>query len=311
MYQALDLAQLLGKRLGKDKFRTFLASQDGELIFDQYKNRKMKMGLQTINSCTKSVVSALIGILIDRGMLEGVHIPLSEFFPEGLRRQEDTRKNGITIEHLLTMTAGWDWPEFSEWHYFAPMVFSKDIIQFILDRPLQHNPGEKMNYNSGCSHLLSAIVQKVSGMSAHQFAQEVLLGPLGITETLWHEKQGVSLGADGLRLTAGDMLKFGELFLNAGRWGSHQILSDQWVHKSTRAHYLTYEDIGHYGYHWWASSQELAMAGVSFYFALGFGGQYIIVVPALKLVMVITSGVYHDSLLPLRCFREALSRTFG
>ena len=104
--------------------------------------------------------------------------------------------------------------------------------------------------------------------------------PLGIKNSTWHSRQGVSLGADGLKITSEDMLKFGNLFLNGGKSNNKQLISKKWVEESVSARYLTYETIGHYGYHWWASSHIVGSTEVAYHFALGYGGQYIIIVPS-------------------------------
>ena len=125
------------------------------------------------------------------------------------------------------MTPGMDWPEFGEWNCFTPMVYSNDIIKFILQRPMITNPREKMNYNSGCSHLLSAIIQKVADMSTYDFVKEYLFKPIGISKSVWYGRQGVGLGADGLRITSEDMVRFGCLFLHKGNLNGKQIISEQ------------------------------------------------------------------------------------
>ncbi|NGZ76682.1 serine hydrolase domain-containing protein [Saccharibacillus alkalitolerans] len=137
--------------------------KDDRLVFEYYKNRKIERGPQKINSCTKSILSILIGSL------------------------DAPRKRDITIEDLLTMSAGFDWPEFGEWNFFAPMVFSPNIVKFVFDRELRHDPGEKMNYNSGCSQVLTAILQKATGMKAVDFANLHLFQPLGIMNARWYE----------------------------------------------------------------------------------------------------------------------------
>ena len=140
-----------------------------------------------------------------------------------------------------------------------------------------------MNYNSGCSNLLSAIIQRVSGMKTIDFAYKHLFTPLGITEVVWHEKQGISLGANGLKMTASDMLRLGSLYLQQGLWNGEQLVPAQWVLESTKPRFLTYSEIGHYGYHWWVSELEREGKKVPYYFAMGLFGQFIIVYPSLKL----------------------------
>lgn len=202
------------------------------------------------------------------------------------------------------MSPGFDWPEFGEWNCFSPMVYSKNIIKFILERPIIINPGEAMNYNSGCSHLLSAIIQKVTGMSAHAYAKEYLFKEIGICNSKWYDREGISLGADGLRITSYDMLKFGNLFLNNGSLNGNQIISGEWIKESTTALYKTYDNIGYYAYHWWVSSFNNNGIEINYYFPLGYGGQYIIIVPKFDLVVVFTSRIYNNSLRPMYYFKE-------
>jgi CubicO group peptidase (beta-lactamase class C family) len=183
------------------------------------------------------------------------------------------------------------------------MEYSKDIIGFILGRDMVANPGERMNYNSGCSHLLSAIIQKVSGKKASAFAEQYLFNPLGMTEYHWLEKQKVSLGANGLRISIQDMLKFGYLYLKNGSIEGKEILPADWVEESTKPRFITYDDIGHYGMHWWASTLDCDEP-VPYFFAMGLFGQFIIVVPKYDLVTVFVSENYGETIRPLRYFRE-------
>lgn len=294
----------LKKKIQKEKILSCLIFKDNSLIFEYYKNNKVSGSVQTINSCTKSIISALIGTLVDSGLIKSVHMPITEFFGDIINKQTDERLKKITIYHLLTMTPGFDWPEFGEWNCFAPMVYSNDIIKFILERPIIANPGQAMNYNSGCSHLLSAIIQKLTGMSAHNYAKENLFKQIGISNSIWHDRQGISLGADGLRITSYDMLKFGNLYLNNGCLNGKQIILSKWINQSTTALFKTYDNIGYYAYHWWVSSFNNSGLEINYYFALGYGGQYIIVVPRFDLVVIFTSRMYNNSLRPMYYFKE-------
>jgi CubicO group peptidase (beta-lactamase class C family) len=302
----------LTKRLEKEKINSCLIFHEDRLAFDYYKNKKAATKRQKINSCTKSILSALIGIALEQGAFPALDTPIEQFFPRHFARLNDERKRQITIEHLLTMTVGFHWPEFGEWNSFAPMVYSQDWIRYVLERPLVAEPGSTMNYNSGCSHLLTAILQQTTGMSAAAFAGRYLFGPLDIRDTLWHaDNKGIQKGADGLSLLPRDMAKIGLLYLNDGIFRGKQIVSADWIRRSTTGRYLTYERVGKYGYHWWSSriDPENEKSEV-FFFALGYGGQYIIVVPALQLVVVFTSELYDDSLLPLGLARRYLFPSF-
>ena len=122
----------LKKKLQKEKILSCLILKDNSLIFEFYKNSKISGSLQTINSCTKSIVSALLGTLVDNGLIRSVHIPITEFLGDIINKQTEERVKEITIYNLLTMTPGFHWPEFGEWNCFSPMVYSNDIVKFIL-----------------------------------------------------------------------------------------------------------------------------------------------------------------------------------
>lgn len=297
----------LEREISKVKIKSWLVFQDGQLTFEYYKNRKIQNNPQKVNSCTKSILSILIGIAIDKGFIHSTSERIIDYFPRLVGRQEDPRKKELTIEHLLTMTAGFDWPEFGEWNYFAPMAYSTDIVRFVIDRELKDKPGDKMNYNSGCSHVLTAILQEATGLKAVEFANKYLFRPLEITNFDWLEdNKGINHGANGLRLTPMDLAKIGLLYLHKGTWESKCLVSADWVMKSTQPYFSTYEYIGAYGYHWWVKKYDQ----FQMFFALGYGGQYICIVPELNMVISITSEIYEDTIKPLLLLEEYIIKNY-
>ena len=300
--------ELLSKELKKKKINTVLIIKDSERVFEYYKNRKQKEKTHKINSCTKSIVSILVGIAVDRDLIDSIDTPVHTFFPEIFNEQSDKRKMSLTIRHLLTMTDGLDFPEFGEWNAFAPMIFHQDIVKFVIDRPLLHEVGTHMNYNSGCSHILSAILHQVTGMKTEDFAAKYLFKPLGISEYTWHvDKMNINKGGDGLVLKVEDMEKVGQLMLQKGVFNEQRVVSEQWIEQSTTPNMMTYQKIGYYGMHWWVNKLDGDKAFSeenTYYFALGFGGQYIIVIPYHKIVVTVTSDIYEDSLKPMRIIRS-------
>lgn len=274
------------------------------MVYQYYKNRKMEDKLFSVNSVTKSVVSLLIGIAIDEGLIVDLQTPISTYFPN-----LELSKRNITIEHILTMTLGLEWGEFGEWGGRPfPMINSKDWIKFVFDKKKELEPGTKMIYHSGCSHLLSAILQNVSGKKASSFAEEKLFKPLGISEYRWYEdSKGITIGGFGLCLKSTDLMKIGIMMLQNGVWNKKRIVSDKWVAQSTMARFNTYTKIGSYGYHWWVLNNDNGQVyQPHIFFAMGYGGNYIIVSEAHKLVVVFTSELYTDTFLPLRLFREMI-----
>lgn len=243
------------------------------------------------------MLAALIGIALDKHIVPPVDTYISDFFPS-LKEARDVRKREITIGHLLTMTAGFNWTEFGGQNSFPTMSRTDDWIKFVLSQPLAHDPGTEMTYNSGCSQLLSAILHESSGQSVARFAEEQLFQPLGIEDYRWDtDPQGIHTGGFGLYLKPEDMLKFGLLYLQQGCWKDQQLILSDTVQKSTHPYIAaTHPQKGFYGWHWWVSSfnagSEQEPKEIPYYFALGFMGQHIIVVPDYELVAVITADKY-------------------
>lgn len=297
----------LDKAVQKTQVKSCLILKEGALVYQYYKSNKIRNNLQRINSCTKSVISILIGIAIKEGFIPSVHMTMGYYFPNIMNTQADLRKKDITIQHLLTMSVGLDWPEFGEWNYMPPM-FTYDVVKFVFDRELVDEPGIRMNYNSGCSHVLSAILTKATGMKTSEFARQYLFQPLGIDDYLWFEDaKGISYGSDGLRLVPSDLSKIGQLYLQEGNWKGEQIVSVEWVRKSTEPQLLTYEHIGHYASHWWVAKLDPELDDFSIsnrmFFAMGRNGQFIIVMPRFQTVVVFTSTL-ENTIRPLDFVRE-------
>jgi len=253
---------------------------------------------QALYSCTKSIISALVGIALAEGAIESLDQPVLSFFPEHTFANVDARKERMTLRHLLTMTAG------LEWHEAAPyiddslgrMVRSTDWVQFILDQPMAAEPGEVFNYNSGISHLLSAIIQQTSGKAAHAYAKEKLFGPLGFPAVPWQiDPQGRSIGGWGLELTAREMAKIGYLYLHDGAWEGQQLVPAEWVKQSTTHHAGEENERLGYGFQWWTVPELSPQA----YSAIGRLGQYILVIPEQDLIVVFASADAQPDLITL------------
>ncbi len=219
---------------------------------------------------------------------EGLQQKVIEFFPDIAQDTTDPRRAEISIEHLLTMSAGYNTNT-------MPDLYGKDASFDTARNILTYNsvlvsPGTSFYYDSGLPHLLSAIVQKSTGMTLRDYAEQELFRPLGITDYTWDsDPSGITNGATNLALRPRDMAKFGYLYLHEGNWSGAQLLPEEWVRASTSKHIETKglmntaEDDG-YGYLWWIDS----FGGYS---AHGFGGQYIFVLPSLDMIIVFTSGL--------------------
>ena len=297
----------LQSKIKKDKILGLMIMRHDQIAYEYCKGPKVKQNVHHIHSSTKSFVSALMGICVQRGLIKSLDTPITEYFGPVFAK-DDPRKQAITLYHLLTMSEGFNWPEFGEWKFFSPMEYSKDIIGFILGRDMAFSPGERMNYNSGCSHLLSAVIQMVSGQRLNDFAAKYLFKPLEITQWHWYEKQKVSLGANGLNMKMEDMLKFGYLYLRNGMIEGNEILPAAWIAESTKPRFMTYADIGSYAMHWWTSELNSGTEhAVPYFFAMGLFGQFVIVVPAYDMVVVFVSENYGETIRPLQYFREYIA----
>ncbi len=250
-----------------------------------------------IYSCTKSITSALIGIAIKEGYIKNTDQKVLDLLPEIKAKNKDKSKEEISIDNLLTMTSGLDWTEYYV-SYFGTnnlnqMENSKNWVEYVIDRPLKEKPGKVINYNSGDSHLLSAILCKTTGMKTSEFAEKHLFKPIGINNYIWQtDPQGINNGGTGMALTSMEMAKFGYLFLKKGIWNGNRLIPAGWVEASMsnridtrRSRYpslgYSYKGYG-YGYQWW----ELPFGGFS---AKGAFGQYIMVMPERDMVVVFTS----------------------
>ncbi|WP_025698958.1 serine hydrolase domain-containing protein, partial [Paenibacillus durus] len=212
--------------------RSCLISRNGRLLLEHYRDDLTRKELARINSCTKSILSASICIAMDQGIVPSANTRLSDFFPQ-LTRDHDPRKAEITLEHLLTMTAGWSWDEFGGRNSFPKMTRSAHWVHYVLEQPLENTPGTRMVYNSGNSQLLSAILAMCSGMSTAQFTEQHLLRPLGIEAYEWEEDpQGVHTGGFGMKLRPIDLWRFGQLYLQQGMWEGRQLISRTLVRRA-------------------------------------------------------------------------------
>lgn len=186
---------------------------------------------------------------------------------------------------LLTHTTGIDASDTANWNEW---LASSNWVDYVLNRQAVSRPGIVFNYFTGNTHLLSAIIQQATGKSAYEFGKEYLFEPLDIDSVeCTTDPQGISDGGNGFAMNVYDMAKFGQLYLNNGVWNGEQIVSEQWVKDSTSVQFTRSSGTANYGYQWWV--RTFGDNNYDAYFAQGHYGQYIFVVPDLKLVVVLTS----------------------
>jgi CubicO group peptidase (beta-lactamase class C family) len=272
-------------REGERGVDSVLVVKDGYLVMDEYFEPFAKGERHKIYSCTKSVVSTLIGIAIEEGYIEGIDQPVLDFFPDRTPANMSSWKEELTLQDLLTMTAGLDARDswLYEWWGLDRMYENPDALQYVLDLEVIEEPGTRFEYTNGVSHLLSCIINETTDMSSLEYAAETLFGPLGFDEVEWkNDSLGRNWGYSTLNLTTHDMAKFGYLFLNNGTWDGEQIVPESWVHEATRKHVDAPLWPG-YGYQWWVDDW-------GHYLALGYKGQLIFVVPVDNTVVVFTGS---------------------
>ena len=265
------------------RLRSLLVSVGGELIEEHYFNGASARRSANLKSASKTIVAILVGIAIDRGYLEGVDQPIVDFFPDELSEAEPVKRS-ITIEDLLTMRSGLGTTSNRN---YGRWVQSRHWVRHALARPLVDRPGGRMIYSTGSTHLLSAILTRASGMSTLEFGRRYLARPLDITLPAWtRDPQGVYLGGNEMALTPRAMLAIGNLFRRGGTGDGRQVISRDWIRESTIARTRSRFSRRRYGYGWWMRT----LAGHPTYYAWGYGGQFIFVVPDLDAVIVATSS---------------------
>jgi CubicO group peptidase (beta-lactamase class C family) len=283
------------------RLHSLLVSRRGELLLEHYGPRITASRLANVKSVSKSVIATLVGIALDRRLITRLDEPVARFFPS-LRRDADQRKAAITIENLVSMRSGL---ESTSGANYGRWVSSRDWVADALSRPLVSTPGTVMEYSTGSSHVLSAILTQASGVSTWQFAQTALGKPLGISFAKWpRDPRGIYFGGNEMLMTPRQMVALGELYLNEGRAGGQQVVTADWVKQSCIPRSVSrWDPDREYGYGWWIDE----VGGQQACYAWGFGGQFIFVFRDLGLVVVTTSSTdagderwdYRDRLLAL------------
>ncbi|HLO31375.1 MAG TPA: serine hydrolase [Anaerolineales bacterium] len=241
-------------------------------------------------SVTKSVMTTLIGIAADQGKLD-LDAPIVSFFPNRTIANLDERKSHLTVRHLASMANGM---ESGCLEGDAPTIdamrANPDYVQAALDRPMVAEPGTEFCYDSPGMHLLSAVLQEATGMTALDFARQYLFEPLGIRDVIWEiDPQGYNRGWGDVHLLPEDAAKLGYLWLHRGQWEGKQIVSESWVLDSVKPHKLFVGDDIAYGNGWWISLGD--------YYASGRGGQKIHVISTRNTVVVTTgAGFEYDDI---------------
>jgi len=281
------------------------------LIIEEYFNDHAWDQVHDIRSATKSIKSLLVGIALHKGFIDDINDPISKYLPTLVPEKNlDERKAQITIKHLLTMSAGWDcndWDKKSKGQE-DKVYKKKDWLQYTVDLPMVHDPGERSTYCSMGVALLTEIIHQSSGMPIDEFADAYLFQPLGITKAHWQHTADRPVISSGKRLslTSRDLAKIGLLVLNQGRWKGEQIVSADWIETSTTPQTMI-TGIG-YGYLWWNIAFQYQDRYIMSKSATGNGGQYIFIIPEFELIAVFTGGAYNseEDKLPLAIVQDMI-----
>jgi CubicO group peptidase (beta-lactamase class C family) len=267
-----------------------LVYEKGNVVTENYFNELDENYVANIKSASKSIISMLIGIALDKNLLDSIDDRVLDILPEYLNPAMDSRLKDITIRHLLSMRAGF---KYNEMDFYLPgqhpIWDAQDSVKAILSLPLAHTPGERYAYATPQTHLLTAILTKVTKMDVLSFANKFLFNPLDIKGVSWQKTaDGIYMGGSDMFMTPREMLQLGVLYLNDGEFKGKQIISKTWIKQSIKGDHplskISSKDT--YGYLWkkWIANENEA------YRAAGFGGQYIINIPSLSMTIVTTSN---------------------
>ena len=291
---AMDAAVLEGARAyaftPEKETQGVVVVRGGEIVAEWYADGSDETSWATSWSAGKSFASTLVGIAIDEGLIESVHVSMADFYPQW----KGTENESITLENVLNMASGLEWDEtYAPQTQMFDMFISKDELAIALDRgpdASKQPPGSVFEYSSADSMLLSGAVEQRTGKSAWLYAQEKLFDPIGMkTAQWWRDPADNTLGYCCVDAPSREYAKFGLLFLRKGQWDGQQIVSEEWVDKAI-APSSAFEG---YGYQWWPVVPGSGLPDDT-YSARGLNGQFIYVIPSLDLV-VVRNGLYRKA----------------
>jgi CubicO group peptidase (beta-lactamase class C family) len=298
--QGLDPMLVANLYYNAEKLETIyslLVVKNGRLIAEDYFNEGSIDELGKRASVTKSYTSALVGIALDQGYISSIDQKMLEFFPDVTDRITDPRKEQITIRNMLEMRAGYPWEETDPTLWAA--LWTGEYINDIADIPLTADPGTRFQYSNLTSNWLGIIVARATGTDLMSLGKEYLFNPLRVSpgEGWNRDLDGYYIGSGDIQFTARDMAKFGLLYLNGGEYEGKQLVPADWVRDSLETYTVNefelkkigrFTDIG-YGYQWW--SADVGEYHVNF--AWGHGGQLIVLIDKLNVVIVTTADPFY------------------
>ncbi len=279
---ALDEVMRAGA--GIDRLNALIIAQDGKILAERAFRGPRLTTPVNVKSVSKSLLAAIAGVAVDKGLLPGSEMKIAPVFADWLPKDAEPKKRLITLDHLLSMRSGL---ERTSGRNYGRWVKSKNWSRFVLSRPMADEPGGIMHYSTGNFHLVSALLTRITKRDTHSLAQDWLAKPLGITLPPWQKSpEGIYLGGNNMLISPRDMLTFGEMYSNGGMHKGTRVLSEAWIRHSWTGRGQSRFSGDYYGLGWFITE----IWGERAYYARGFGGQFIYILPAMKLTIVMTSN---------------------
>ncbi|MBE0638932.1 MAG: serine hydrolase [Bacteroidales bacterium] len=303
-----DIHSILMYRKGKLALEEYFALEGK--ISGSSVNETFRKKTHQLSSVTKGILSLITGISIEKGKISNVNEPIFNYLSHYSNSFIDEKKQ-IQIKHLLTMTSGLGWNQFNySWNDkrndAANMYKCKNVVEYVLERPMKAVPGEKFNYTNGEPTVMGVVLRNACNMKVDKYTELHLFNPLGITEYQWSRYPDGTLETDGgLKLCSRDLLKVGILMLNNGNWHGNQIISEDWVSESTKPRINLSLKRG-YGYYWNEMKYKFRGKSQTAIFIPGDGGQFLGVFPSLDMVIAFTAGIYDKD--PTRMYWEIINK---
>lgn len=275
------LKKAVVKLKSKGFVRSFIIVHRNSLVLEEYFHGAKKGDSENIHSASKSILSALVGIAVEEGYINSLNNYITDYLPPEYFK-EDIHSD-ITIRDLITMSSGIKWTEDSTEYTISK---ENNYIKVILARGRAFEPGDGFNYSTGDTHLMSAVLTYATGMPIKEFAEKYLFNEVGISVEFWkQDPMGFYSGGCNFFATPMEMARFGQLYLNLGKWNGRRVIPKKWISDSFKISYNFSEFGEGYGYYWWINR----IKSKAVYTAWGYAGQMIHIIPDLELVVVSTT----------------------
>ncbi|MFC2090354.1 serine hydrolase domain-containing protein [Bacteroidota bacterium] len=262
--------------------RSLLVFKNGKLVSEAYfKDEQDITNRHIIWSCTKQVIGVLTGIALDKGLINNINDPISDYFDTELTNHPD--KGNISIKNLLTMQSGIDYDNGVQTDEILRRIPGSSV-DLILDQQMNFPPGTEFHYNDGNPHLMSALIQKVTNKATDEWADEILFSKLELTNYNWvRYMDGITLGGFGIETSPRELSKIALCVADGGRWKGQQVVSENWINEMVSPQ-IQIDDFEYsFGYFWWVDEAR------DIFFMWGVGGQFAFIVPAKRLLVVMTA----------------------